>query len=250
MEDQPQLPVGQLESLKFKINQILESMNQLRWTLHMAMEQNTVPSWPEILSKYNILLSQTHSLSSSLVAPIQTRQSAGTTVPNPYEQLVVHPKSSNVGDGKVLDLLRTLPSLGVYEMENESVRRLSGHMSTRGSVGVLSPVKNAPATRFGASANKPEKKPEYEDVLAECQDMQHAHDRRVERAVRAIALLNAKYEWKQRVQVEVEEPEELDWDPRFAQGGNMDVDSDESSDDGDEDEVGEQLNADDGEEIS
>jgi hypothetical protein len=50
--------------------------------------------------------------------------------------------------------------------------------------------------------------------LNECVEIRGAHDRRVERAVRAVTMLREKFDWKQRVEVEVEEPEELDWDPR------------------------------------
>ena len=32
-------------------------------------------------------------------------------------------------------------------------------------------------------------------------------------------MLREKFDWKQRVEVEVEEPEELDWDPRHARRG-------------------------------
>ena len=50
--------------------------------------------------------------------------------------------------------------------------------------------------------------------MNECVEIRGAHDRRVERAVRAVTMLREKFDWKQRVEVEVEEPEELDWDPR------------------------------------
>ena len=33
-------------------------------------------------------------------------------------------------------------------------------------------------------------------------------------------MLREKFDWKQRVAVEVEEPEELDWDPRFGSLGS------------------------------
>jgi len=37
-----------------------------------------------------------------------------------------------------------------------------------------------------------------------------------------VTMLREKFDWKQRVEVEVEEPEELDWDPRARrnQAGN------------------------------
>jgi hypothetical protein len=93
-------------------------------------------------------------------------------------------------------------------MENDTVRRLASHMATRGSLGVLGAV--VPPPSLGVAPRKPE----YEDVITECDAIRAAHDQRVERAVRAVAMLRDKFELRQRVQVEVEEPEELTWDPR------------------------------------
>ncbi|KAF9028935.1 hypothetical protein BDZ89DRAFT_745440 [Hymenopellis radicata] len=231
------LPVAQLESLKFKIYQIIESVQSLQRTLDMALYTSAMPPWPDILSKYNILLSQTHSLSTSLVSPIQAKTLNSGPQPNPYEQMALHPKEPDV-DGRVMNLLRTQQILSVIDMENATIRRLSEHMITHGSVGVLGEAPlptSATQSRFGAVPRKPE----YEDVLAECQEIKHAHDQRVDRAIRAVTMLRDKYDWKQRLEVEIEEPEELDWDPRFHHGGNMDVDLEEES--SDEDEVEDSL---------
>jgi hypothetical protein len=196
--DTSRLPVSQLESLKFKVNQSIESIQSLRWILE-ANGQNVMPSWPMILSKYNVLLSQTHSLSNTL----------STTLPKSDSQLfknvALHPTvgmSDAQFDTGLIPFLRNLQTTEVLRMENETVSRMSEHMSgTRGSLGVLT----------GTS------KSTHEDVVRECDQIKLEHDERVDRAVRALAMLRDKFDWKTRVEVEQEEPEELDWDPRSQQ---------------------------------
>jgi hypothetical protein len=93
------------------------------------------------------------------------------------------------------------------------------------------------------------RKPEYEDVLQECIKIREDHDRRVDRAVRALTMLRERFDWKQRVEVEVEEPEELDWDPRLgprsadepAEEGEEEMASENNSDDDDESHVEAEL---------
>ena len=202
-----------------------------------------MPSWPEILSKYNIILSQTHSFSTSLAAhPSSTSASAAsarTGVGNVLDRTALHPSvgMSDVQlDGEVIPLLRNQQTLDVLRVENETVRRLAEHMATRGSLGVLEPV------------GMGKKKAEYEDVLRECEEIRGAHDRRVERAVRAVTMLREKFDWKQRVEVEVEEPEELEWDPRVKRGqvGAADFEMGESNGVGEENGDAEMESADGG----
>jgi hypothetical protein len=215
------LPISQLESLRFKANQIIDSIQALQRTIE-AGHQPAMPAWPDILSKYNLLLSQTHSFSTGLMG-IPSLQVSGSGRVNPFEKIALHPNvamSDTQLDGEVIPLLRNQQTLDVLKMENETVRRLAEHMVTKGSIGVLNGV-NAPRDKTasgygyanGIGAGK--KQVEYEDVLAECEEIRSAHDRRVERAVRAVTMLRDKFEWKQRVEVEVEEPEELEWDPRL-----------------------------------
>ncbi|KAJ7489368.1 hypothetical protein FB451DRAFT_1224692 [Mycena latifolia] len=247
------LPVDQLESLRFKANQIIDSIYGLQRTIE-AGNQNYVPPWPDILSKYNMLLSQTHNLSTALVAPVQaasvsfgangvpqiTKPTAGV---NPYEAIALHPSVAMTDiqlDNEVIPLLRNQQTTDVLRMENDTVRRLSEHMTTRGSLGVLGTALPPPPA-LGVLPRKPE----YEDVLRECTQIRAAHDQRVERAVRAVAMLRDKFELRQRVTVEVEEPEELTWDPLRGMpaqgGGDAGMESadegDEGSDDEDEDVV-------------
>jgi len=177
-----------------------------------------MPSWPEILSKYNIILSQTHSFSTSLAAhassasasaSASSARTGGAGAGNVLERVALHPSVGMLDaqlDGEVIPLLRNQQTLDVLRVENETVRRLAEHMASRGSLGVLEPV--------GVG----KKRTEYEDVLRECDEIRGAHDRRVERAVRAVMMLREKFDWKQRVEVEVEEPEELEWDPRVRRG--------------------------------
>jgi len=242
------LPIAQLESLKFKANQIIESIQALQRTIE-AGHQNAMPAWPDILSKYNILLSQTHNFSTSLVTPAQSASltfanvvprinSGGTGGANPYERIVLHPSVGMTDtqlDNEVIPLLRNQQTMDVLRMENDTVRRLSEHMATRGSLGVLGGA--LPPSGVGSI----QRKPEYEDVLRECEQIKGEHDQRVERAVRAVTMLRDKFDWKQRVVVEVEEPEELDWDPRIgmqdpsSQPHVTDRDGDGESVDGDGD---------------
>ena len=84
-------------------------------------------------------------------------------------------------------------------MENETVRRMSEHSHTGGTLGIVT----------GAS------KASHEDVVRECDQIKLEHDERVDRAMKAVTMLREKYDWKVRVMVEQEEPEELDWDPRI-----------------------------------
>ncbi|KAI9069403.1 hypothetical protein FKP32DRAFT_1586908 [Trametes sanguinea] len=196
------LPVSQLESLRFKANQIIESIQLLQRTIEMG-GQPMMQAWPDILSKYNILLSQSHNLSMSLVG---AHQSGTNTQGNPYEKIALHPRVPLTDaqlDNELLPLLRNQQTTDVLRFENETVRHLAEHMETKGSLGVLGHV-----PRPGG------KHVEYDDVLRECDQIRMEHDQRVERATRAVMLLREKYDWKARVEVEQEEPEELDWDPR------------------------------------
>ncbi|GLB41034.1 hypothetical protein LshimejAT787_0902490 [Lyophyllum shimeji] len=225
------LPVSQLESLRFKASQIIDSIQSLQRTLE-AGHTASMPSWPDILSKYNILLSQTHSFSMGLSSTLsgaasttaQGQRAGGTAPPNVLERVVLHPStpmSDAQLDGEVIPLLRNQQTTDVLRVENETVRRVAEHMATKGSLGVLGAPSSQPqqqrqggqqfALGMGAAAKKPV---DYTDVLRECEEIREAHDRRVERAVRAVTMLRERFEWRARVEVEVEEPEELEWDPR------------------------------------
>ena len=215
------LPTAQLESLRSKINSMVESIQTLQMTIEQGGRE-VMPAWPDILSKYTILLSQSHNLSMSLVAPVAASNShrmnghGGSHAPsNPYERLALHPSMPLTDaqlENEVIPLLRNQQTTDVLKIENDTVRHLAEHMSTRGSLGVLGIASTntnnvPPRSRFGAQ----EKKPEYSDVLRECEQIRLEHDERVDRAVRAVTLLREKYDWKARVEVETEEPEDIEW---------------------------------------
>lgn len=217
--DLQNLPVGQLESLRFKANQIIESIQLLQRTLEMG-GQHAMPAWPDILSKYNILLSQSHNLSMSLLAAHQSQSQSQPTASsssreNPYEKIAVHARVGLTDpqlDNEFIPLLRNTQTTEVLRTESDTVRHLAEHMDTKGSLGVLGHV---PAARAGG------RHPEYDDVLRECAQIRTEHDERVDRATRAVMLLRDKYDWRARVEVEQEEPEELDWDPRLPAAGEV-----------------------------
>ncbi|PSR76395.1 hypothetical protein PHLCEN_2v8491 [Hermanssonia centrifuga] len=255
--EQSGLPIAQLESLRSKINQMVESIQLLQRTIE-AGGQNVMPAWPDILSKYTMLLSQSHNLSMSLVGTYANAGAARANgvnhVPaNPYERLALHPNvpmTETQLDNDLIPLLRNQQTTDVLRLENETVRHLSEHMATRGSLGVLAPVSIAGSARRGLGVDIG-KKTEYEDVLRECEQIRVEHDERVERAVRAVMLLREKYDWKARVEVDQEEPEELEWDPRLQDTGdqmNVDQESqrlripdDQSNDSEEEEELEEVL---------
>ncbi|TFY80233.1 hypothetical protein EWM64_g3786 [Hericium alpestre] len=116
-------------------------------------------------------------------------------------------------------------------------------MGTRGMLGALG------VEQAGGGARV-----EYEDVIRECERIRDEHDRRVDRAMRAVGMLREKYEWKARVEVEVEEPEDADFgeDSFIGRANAMDMEdingsaqegqgngnvSEGSSSDGDEEEL-------------
>jgi hypothetical protein len=254
------LPFGQLESLRSKINQMIDSIQTLQRTVE-AGGYNTMPAWPDILSKYTMLLSQSHNLSMSLVgaysamAAVKANGAGPAHAPtNPYERLALHPSvimNDAQFDNELIPLLRNQQTTEVLKLENETVRHLAEHMVTRGSLGVLAvPAQSSTAPRPpGMDLGK---RVEYTDVLSECERIKLEHDERIERAVSAVVRLRSeKYEWKVRVEVEQEEPEELVWDimtgsqqaavgERQDQGNRMDVDE-ESNDSEEEEELEEVL---------
>ncbi|KAF7303793.1 hypothetical protein MIND_00609000 [Mycena indigotica] len=225
------LPIDQLESLRHKANQIIESVSALQRMIEGSY-QNYIPPWPDILSKYHVILSQTQNFSNALVSPLQAGQRDPTLdhkpPPNPFEGLALHPRKPMTDmqlDNEVIPLLRNQQTTDVLKMESDTVRRLAGHLATRGTLGVLGIVQPPPSA-LGVTS----KKPEYEDVLQECAQIREAHDQRVERAVRAVAMLRDKFETKTRMEVDEEEPEELAYDPLQA--------ADDSADEDDEEEAG------------
>ncbi|EIW75942.1 hypothetical protein CONPUDRAFT_85165, partial [Coniophora puteana RWD-64-598 SS2] len=178
------LPVPQLESLKFKANQIIESIQALQRTIDVG-GQNVMPAWPDILSKYNIILSQTHSFSTSLIASQTVSQAAhqSSIAPRPtgsmFERIALHPSVALPDatlDNEIIPLLRNQQTTDVLSMENETARRLAECMHTGGAVRMAG-VQSNQVAGGGAARTR------HEDVLAECAQIRGEHDRRVDRAV-------------------------------------------------------------------
>lgn len=212
------LPVAQLESLRFKSNQIIESIQALQRTIDAGGHQ-VMPAWPDILSKYNVILSQTHSFCTSLSSPPSATHTQQSQPPlkSPYENIALHPSvalTDHQLDNDLIPLLRNQQTTDVLRMENATVRRLAECMVTRGAIATngLEAQNSQPVPGSGQRVT-------YEDVLRECAEIRGAHDHRVERAVRAVLMLRDKFDWKQRVEVEEPEPEDLEWDPRVRQEG-------------------------------
>lgn len=184
-----------LESLKLKADSLKQSTQSLIEALCTAAPP---PPWPEILSKYTVLLSQTHTLSTSLVdnadlANLALLQSA--------------PLTDTQFDTEFIIYLRTQQTNEVLNRENATVRRLAERMRTKGALGPSSaPTQNGVGGGLGGNSSI-----SHQDVLTECTEIREEHDRRVDRAVRAVAMLREKFDWKSRVAVETEEPEEVDW---------------------------------------
>ena len=201
------LPVAQLESLKFKVSQIMESIQSLQANIEQG-GHNTMPSWPEILTKYNVLLSQTHSLSTTLVTPMPQQNTSGSKVngagrnqassssknTNAFSRFWLHPSlglTDTQLDNDLTPLLRNQQTNEVLSVENDTVRRLSERL-------LDAPLQGAKTLSDNQSV-----------LLQRCSQIKSEHDTRCERAVRAVTMLREKYDWKARVEVEMEEPEDF-----------------------------------------
>ncbi|KAF8583230.1 hypothetical protein K439DRAFT_73078 [Ramaria rubella] len=187
------LPVAQLESLKYRATQIMESITALQFLVD-ANGVPAMPPWPDILARYNLLLSQTHSLFVSLSYAVgQHHQQPGQAPPaNPFQKLALHPASvipEQQLDNALAPLLRNQPTMQVLKEEDASVRRIAAVLKSATPDGV--PVVPGPEG--------------CEQVVQECVEIKKAHDSRVERAIKAVALLRDRYEWRARVEASEEE---------------------------------------------
>lgn len=244
---QSNLPIAQLESAKFKVAQIMESIVALQATIESG-GQSVMPAWPDILAKYNVLLSQSYNLSTSL-ASIHTSASQqngsggaanrGTTTTKPFERLALHPTTSMPDaqfDNELIPLLRNQQTTEVLRLESNTVRRLSERL---------------PASVISLQKDRPNAPETHRAVVDACTAIKSEHDARCDRAARAVALLRERYDWKARLAVEVEEPEEFV--PAFEAGGpvpstgaTVDNDNDNDEDD-DEDDDNESMAVDENE---
>lgn len=199
------LPVGQLESMRFRIVQTMESIQALQRVVESG-NQNIMPAWPELLTKYNVLLSQTHNLSTSLISSTGSASKAPSSTSAPVisvlERFALHPASSLSDiqlDNDLIPLLRNQQTTEVLKLETDTVRRLGERLP---SAALLKERPTALET--------------YTSVMQDCERIRTEHDARCDRAVRAVHLLREKYDWKARVAVETEEPEDYPLSPANA----------------------------------
>ena len=220
--DPSSLPLPHLVSLRSKLSQIIDSLNTL--TLLIAgndINAMGMASWPDILAKYNNLLTQSHTLITTLSGahlpqparrPGEARRERG----NPYEGIVLHPfnlvtppvDASGAGGTGVIDeahqgmlenLLRTDPHPEVIKRWDASVRRFverrkGGDITLRAGDGTGA---GGLALIGGIDSAR-----EAQDIIKEMTGVREGHDARIERAMRVVEELRDRWDWKMRVGVE------------------------------------------------
>src|SRR5882757_3275588 len=100
---QPSLPanlggpppdIASLESIKFRVTQLIDSIQTLAWQLEAF---HPPPPWPDLLAKYAVVMAQTHNLSRALAAS------------SPLASIALHPRAPLADaalDGALIPLLR------------------------------------------------------------------------------------------------------------------------------------------------
>jgi len=164
----PPPDIASLESIKFRVTQLIDSIQTLAWQLEAF---HPPPPWPDLLAKYAVVMAQTHNLSRALASSTTLASTA------------LHPRAPLADaslDGALIPLLRNQQTTDVLRAESASVRRL------------------------GSALQLPEDAPPHV-VLEAVSEAVVAHDARAERAQRAVAMLREKYDWRARVDVDPEE---------------------------------------------
>ncbi|KAH8996763.1 hypothetical protein EDB92DRAFT_1793480 [Lactarius akahatsu] len=163
----PPPDVASLESIKFRVTQLIDSIRALAWQLEAF---HPPPPWPELLAKYAVVMAQAHNLSRALAS-------------SPLASMALHPRaplSDASLDSSLIPLLRNQQTTDVLRAESATVRRL------------------------GTALGLPEDSPPPV-VLDAVSEVVVAHDARAERAQRAVAMLREKYDWRVRVAVDPDE---------------------------------------------
>jgi len=176
----PPPDIASLDSIKFRLTQLIDSIQTLAWQLEAF---HPPPPWPDLLAKYAVVMAQTHNLSRALASSA----SLASTALHPRAPL---PDASL--DGTLIPLLRNQQTTDVLRAESASVRRLN------------------------AALKLPAEDPPPQAVLDAVSEAVAAHDARAERAQRAVAMLREKYDWRVRVAVD---PDEEAWDDNGDVGG-------------------------------
>ncbi|CAE6430166.1 unnamed protein product [Rhizoctonia solani] len=170
------LPQAQIENLRYKIVQIMESINGLLVTLNTPGMH--LAAWPDLITKYNVLLSKTHTLATSLSTLPTRKGSIGFKhiVPTPFAVgSDPTPNPVDALDAMLEALLDGRRSMSVTKTDVGNVARLR-LSSTGGGEPVLPDV-----------------------MLARLDEVQKAHDARCARGVEAVRQLKDKYDWKSRL---------------------------------------------------
>lgn len=164
----PPPDVASLESIKFRVTQLIDSIQTLAWQLEAF---HPPPPWPDLLAKYAVVMAHAHNLSRALAAS------------SALASMALHPRaplSDASLDSSLIPLLRNQQTTDVLRAESATVRRL------------------------GTALGLPEDSPPHV-VLDAVSEVVVAHDARAERAQRAVAMLREKYDWHVRVAVDPDE---------------------------------------------
>ena len=163
----PPPDAASLESIKFRVSQLIESIQALARQLESI---HPPPPWPDLLAKYGVVMAQAHNISRALAS-------------SALGSMALHPRTTLSDaslDSSLIPLLRNQQTTDVLRAESATVRRL------------------------GAALALPEDSPPHV-VLDAVSEVVVAHDARAERAQRAVAMLREKYDWRLRVVVDPDE---------------------------------------------
>ncbi|KAL5634170.1 hypothetical protein ACGC1H_006114 [Rhizoctonia solani] len=188
------LPQAQIENLRYKIIQIMEGINGLLITMNTPGMH--LAAWPDLITKYNVLLSKTHTLATHLSTPPTRKGTIGfrQIVPMPF---AVHPSDpsalatgANPGPADALGgldpqldamleaLLDGRRSMSVMKTDVGNVARLRLSGNVGGGVGI------------GMGTSGETVPPDV--MLARLDEVQKAHDARCARGVEAVRQLKDK----------------------------------------------------------
>ncbi|KAG8712457.1 Bud site selection protein, Revert to axial protein 1, partial [Ceratobasidium sp. 395] len=231
------LPQAQLENLRYKITQIMESINGLMITLNAPQPGGVaggLATWPELMTKYNVLLSKTHSLAASLSGP-PTRKgqtSLKAIAPHPYatsqpppapppaapgttQQPAAPPMDPQQIEAMLDALLDGRRSQSVLRADIANVARLrlpkdstgpnaigfGGGGIRVGQAGASTGLGGAGGLGGGMIGVRegPMSAEELRAEEARLDEVRRAHDARCARGVEAVRQLKDKYDWKSRL---------------------------------------------------
>ncbi len=148
----------------------------VRLNLYMGFRDEDDESRPELLSKYNVILTQTHSLMLSVSQAASTNPATGRRMKNPLPSVVIHP-AQPVSEGQIDNALSSLLRMMRLPEVLDSDKRMVAAMS-------------------GSNALDPKTD---EQIIAIMDAIRKEHDSRVERANMAVRMLAEKYNWRRRV---------------------------------------------------